>query len=138
MPIFEMPRCCSSTFCAKIATVFATVAWAAIVLHNSNALDPLRYPVYGTMVEYVPEDVWAGIMLVLATVGAIGWFTPTLRRFVDPPIYGLMALFWMYLTASVYFWYPVLPPTGVPGVLTVCGLAIFAFISREHHRGPAA
>jgi hypothetical protein len=136
MGIFQLPRCCTPTLLAKIATVFSTVAWSVIVLHSSNALDAARYPVYDTMVAVLDEDVWAYGMLAVACTSALSWVTRFIHHRIELVANATLCFFWLYLTASVYYWYPQLPPTGVPGVLTVCGLSIFAFLSRDRPRGP--
>ena len=137
MPIFEMPRCCSSTLATKIITVFVTSWWSINVLFRSDALSREHSRLYESMNTIADENVWASLLLAACFIGSLTWFSRRIPAAVVTAVYGALAIFWIYLSASVYYLYPEPPPTLFPLVGTFTGVAIFAFLSRDGNR-PAA
>ena len=134
MPIFEMPCCCSSTLATKIITVFATTWWSINVLFKSDALAREHSRLYESMNAIADENYWALLLLLVCFVGALTWLSRRIPEAVVTVVYGTLALFWIYLTASVFYFYTETPPTLFPLVGTLTGVSIFAFLSRDGNR----
>jgi multidrug transporter EmrE-like cation transporter len=137
MPIFEMPRCCSSTLAAKVITVFVTSWWSINALFKTDALAREHSRLYESMNTIANENVWASLVLVLCFIGALTWVSRRIPMAVVTAVYGTLAIFWIYLTASVYYLYSETPPTLFPLVGTITGVAVFAFLSRDGNRSAA-
>jgi FtsH-binding integral membrane protein len=133
--IFTHPYWGSGPFLAKLAVAAATFLWALAVMIEGNPLDPLEFPLYITMTNFMPAKYWAW--------GAFGMGVGSLIQLMlkRPPVsfgaiaYFGMMMFWAYIAVSIWTIFPY-RPAHVAAVSVIGALSVYAFMATPRRRRP--
>jgi len=129
--VFSNPYHYSGAILARLSVSFATIIWCAVVLYKKDAL--VHWPGANIITDYVGEDVYAVVMLILAIIAVYRLLRQSKPVRLGVCIYCLMALLWAYTFASlvlaIYEGETVLRPGQVSAILVITCLSLFAFIA---------
>lgn len=117
---------------ARISANLATLIWSGIILYRENALQSAGAS-YAWIEQFVPEDILAGLLGLLALV-QLAWVLFDLRpRRFGHAGYGVLLLFWSFVLFTIVFSFlltghPV-QPTSAGWVSVGVVLCAFSFLA---------
>lgn len=127
---FSHPYWGSGQFVAKIAVATATFIWGALIVINPSLFTPVEFPVYTSMVAYMPADHWSWGAIGIGGSALVRLFLKqssvryngTLGSFA-------MMLFWGYLAVQLWMLPYPMRPGQAAAVFVIGALSIYAFLA---------